>query len=617
VSLEGAAGGSRVLDDISLTIHAGEIVGIAGVEGNGQAELVEVVMGMREPTSGTITLGDVDISEWDVREIREAGVGFIPEDRHRHGMLLEAPLWENVILGHQTRKPNVGAGGLINAKAARAETERIVKDYDVRTPSIYVTGGSLSGGNQQKLIIGREMSRGPRAPAHLRRPRGAGGAVRHDLGDAPRLPERSLRPGHGDPRGARRGDDRSQRAESPVRGRGGRQARRRARAGPAAYRRREGRPTMRRLDLRRVGLGLAAPLLAILVAFIVTSLILLIAGDPVGAVWAQLIDVPLPRQVVAIINAATVYYISAIAVAVGFRMNLFNIGVDGQYRVAAFAAAVFAGQAWLPGPLNIAVSLLVAMAAGGLWAGIAGILKVTRGVSEVISTIMLNAIATFLVSFLLSKAALRVEGSNAVNTRPIPESSRVPGISVDGIIATPNLIYGFIVLAVVVGLAYWFVLGKTRFGFDLRTTGRSETAAVASGVKVKRMVLTSMVISGAAAGLVGMPLLFGQDYTYGDTFQAGLGFAGIAIALLGRNNAVGIVFAALLWAYLDAQGNGLQINAGVSDRLVLVIQGVIVLSVVIAYEIVRRAGVRMEQRRVAAQLAAATTPSPEKEGATA
>ena len=145
-----------------MTIHAGEIVGIAGVEGNGQAELVEVVMGMREPSSGTITLGDVDITEWEVREIREAGVGFIPEDRHRHGMLLEAPLWENVILGHQTQAPNLGGGGLINAKAAKADTERIVKDYDVRTPSIFVTGGSLSGGNQQKLIIGREMSHDPK-----------------------------------------------------------------------------------------------------------------------------------------------------------------------------------------------------------------------------------------------------------------------------------------------------------------------------------------------------------------------------------------------------------------------------------------------------------------------
>ena len=372
---------------------------------------------------------------------------------------------------------------------------------------------------------------------------------------------------------------------------------------------------MTRIDPRRIALGLAAPLLALLVAFLVTSLILLVARDPVAAVWAQLVKVPLPRQVVAIINAATVYYISAIAVAVGFRMNLFNIGVDGQYRVAAFAAAVFAGQAWLPGPLNVVVSLAVAMAAGGLWAGIAGLLKVTRGVSEVISTIMLNAIATYLVAFLLSKASVKVEGSNAVNTKPIPEGSRVPGISLDGIIATPNKVYGLVVLAVVVGVLYWFVLGKTRFGFDLRATGRSETAAVASGVKVKRMVLTSMVISGAAAGLVGMPLLFGQDYQYGDTFQSGLGFAGIAIALLGRNNAVGIVFAALLWAYLDAQANGLQINAGVSDRLVLVIQGVIVLSVVIAYEVVRRAGIRLEQRRVASQLAAAQSTERETQGA--
>ncbi len=372
---------------------------------------------------------------------------------------------------------------------------------------------------------------------------------------------------------------------------------------------------MNRLDPRRIALGVAAPLLAILVAFIVTSIILIIAKDPVGEVWAQLFKAPLPRQVVAIINAATVYYLSAVAVAVGFRMNLFNIGVDGQYRVASFAAAVFAGQGWLPGWLNIIVALIVAMLAGAAWAGIAALLKVGRGVSEVISTIMLNAIATFLVAFFLKKASVSVEGSNATNTKPLPESSRVPGISVDGLIATPNKIYGLIFLAVLVGFLYWFVLNRTRFGFDLRATGHSETAAVASGVKVKRMLLISMLISGAAAGLVGMPLLFGQDYAYGDTVQAGLGFAGIAIALLGRNHPVGIAFAALLWAFLDAQGNGLQITAGVSDRLVLVIQGVIVLSVVIAYEIVRRAGIAMEQRRVASQLAA--QPEPATQGASA
>jgi simple sugar transport system ATP-binding protein len=118
-------------------------------------------MGMREPTSGLVFLGDTDISAWDTREIREAGVGYIPEDRQRHALLLEAPLWENRILGHQTEEPNV-KGQLINAAGAKADTQRIVEQYDVRTPSIYVTSGSLSGGNQQKLIVGREMSHSPK-----------------------------------------------------------------------------------------------------------------------------------------------------------------------------------------------------------------------------------------------------------------------------------------------------------------------------------------------------------------------------------------------------------------------------------------------------------------------
>ncbi len=162
IDLAGAAGSRRkVLDGIDLVVHAGEIVGIAGVEGNGQAELVEVVMGMRRPSAGRVLLEDRDITEAGVREIREAGVGYIPEDRHRHGLLLEAPLWENMILGHQTQAPNV-RGPLIDARAAKADTDRVVAEFDVRTPSILVTAASLSGGNQQKLIVGREMSHTPR-----------------------------------------------------------------------------------------------------------------------------------------------------------------------------------------------------------------------------------------------------------------------------------------------------------------------------------------------------------------------------------------------------------------------------------------------------------------------
>ncbi|WP_371811111.1 ABC transporter ATP-binding protein [Aeromicrobium sp. CFBP 8757] len=152
--------GRNLLSDLSLTIRRGEVLGIAGVEGNGQAELVETIMGMRIPTAGRIMLGDEDVTHWHTRRLREAGIGYIPEDRHRHGLLLDAPLWENRILGHQTRPPS-SKGMFINRRGARKDTERIVADYDVRAPGIDTPSRALSGGNQQKLIVGREMSGDP------------------------------------------------------------------------------------------------------------------------------------------------------------------------------------------------------------------------------------------------------------------------------------------------------------------------------------------------------------------------------------------------------------------------------------------------------------------------
>ncbi|MFI7277938.1 ABC transporter ATP-binding protein [Streptomyces sp. NPDC049879] len=150
-----------LLTDVAFTIHRGEVLGIAGVEGNGQAELVEAVMGIRDPDAGRIALDGDDISHAPTRRRRVAGIGYIPEDRHRHGLLLDAPLWENRMLGHVTERPN-SKGAWLTASDARADTRRIVEEYDVRTPGIEVTAGSLSGGNQQKLIVGREMSHHPK-----------------------------------------------------------------------------------------------------------------------------------------------------------------------------------------------------------------------------------------------------------------------------------------------------------------------------------------------------------------------------------------------------------------------------------------------------------------------
>ncbi|WP_435841195.1 ABC transporter ATP-binding protein [Streptomyces fagopyri] len=151
----------RVLDDITFTIHAGEVMGIAGVEGNGQTELIDALIGLKHADSGSVSFLGEEITGWPTRKRREQGIGYIPEDRHRHGLLLESPLWENRILGHVTERPNA-KGFWLDIKGAQDDTRRIVEEYDVRTPGIDVTAASLSGGNQQKLIVGREMSHKPR-----------------------------------------------------------------------------------------------------------------------------------------------------------------------------------------------------------------------------------------------------------------------------------------------------------------------------------------------------------------------------------------------------------------------------------------------------------------------
>ncbi|MGP3973166.1 ABC transporter permease [Streptomyces sp. 8N114] len=345
--------------------------------------------------------------------------------------------------------------------------------------------------------------------------------------------------------------------------------------------------------------ALAAPALALLAAFVLSSAVIAATGkDPFHAFFVMIDFGSKSDSQVWIINKAIPYYLSAAAVAIGFRMNLFNIGVDGQYRVAAFFAAVVGGALALPGALQIPLIILVAMAVGALWAGIAGVLKTTRGVSEVITTIMLNSIAGSLIGYFLAEDKLAVKDGNLFHTPDIPESSHFFLIP-----TTPDPIYGTVIIAVVIGLAYWFVLGRTRFGFDLRAVGRSESAASASGVSVRRMVVTSMVLSGAVAGLVGIPTLLNKSFSYGTDFPTGVGFTGIAIALLGRNHPIGMALAALLWGFLERTGLQLEFE-GYAQEIVGVMQGIIVLCVVIAYEIVRRVVLRRQQSAVGAELSA-------------
>jgi general nucleoside transport system ATP-binding protein len=153
--------GRALIEEVTATVHAGEVVGIAGVEGNGQTVLVETILGLRPVASGRITVGDEDATDWTTRQTRESGVGLIPEDRTTQALLLSSPLWESVMLGHHNQAPFV-AGPLIDVSGARKRTEQVITQYDVRTPGPDVLTLALSGGNQQKLVVGREMLAGPR-----------------------------------------------------------------------------------------------------------------------------------------------------------------------------------------------------------------------------------------------------------------------------------------------------------------------------------------------------------------------------------------------------------------------------------------------------------------------
>ena len=154
--------GEGKLNGIGLQVRAREILGVAGVEGNGQKELAEAIIGLRKPASGTIRLGGSDITGWPVADIRNAGVAYIPEDRHEQGLVLDMTVWENAVLGREDDAPFSGRTGFLFIQKIKDMAKRLVKLFDVRTRSINVNASTLSGGNQQKLVLARELDTSPK-----------------------------------------------------------------------------------------------------------------------------------------------------------------------------------------------------------------------------------------------------------------------------------------------------------------------------------------------------------------------------------------------------------------------------------------------------------------------
>ncbi len=349
--------------------------------------------------------------------------------------------------------------------------------------------------------------------------------------------------------------------------------------------------------LAKIKYTLAAPGIALLAAVLFSSAILLATGvSPIEAFSNMAEYGSRGVTLVAVLNRSIPFFISGIAVAIGFKMNLFNIGVEGQYILAAIVAAKVGSSVDLPAPLQITLILVTAMTVGALWSGLAGVMKTSRGVHEVISTIMLNAIAVAgATAFLLRRWSVQGDGQSLETKLPeIAESGWFPVLfTVDnGRVGLSS----FIFVAIVVGAVFHLFVGRTRWGYDLRATGISATSAQSSGVNPKRTVILAMVLSGAVAGLIGMTELLTFEHNYNLRFVQGMGFTGIAVALLGRNNLVGIAVSAFVFAWLDVASGVLEVRGDAPRAVVGLMTGVVILAAVIAYAVIERKRAEEELR---------------------
>ena len=299
---------------------------------------------------------------------------------------------------------------------------------------------------------------------------------------------------------------------------------------------------------------LAPAVLALGIALVIASFALVVSGhNPFVAYRAMWGNVDGTNGLVTVVNDAAQYYVAALALAIGFKMNLFNIGANGQFILGALIGGAVGGALRLPAPLHLVITFVAAAATGSAWAGIAGVLKVTRGVNEVVSTIMLNGIALGMSGYLL-RVYLKVDdGGQTVHTRTIPKSARMPNLDrvlrlLGFHLPSGTSLYGFLLFAVALGIGFYLLIYRSRFGFDLRASGINASAAKSSGVDPRRMILITMLLSGGVAGVSGMSSLLSKQFEYGDRFPTQLGFTAIGIALLGRNHPGGIAFAALVYA---------------------------------------------------------------------
>jgi general nucleoside transport system permease protein len=345
-------------------------------------------------------------------------------------------------------------------------------------------------------------------------------------------------------------------------------------------------------------LSQAAPFIGFLASMVVlVAIVILMRESPLKAVEAVYkFSLSNAAKLAAVLSISIPYYLSGLSIAIAFRAGVFNIGNEGQYFVGGLVGALAGIYLPMPAWLHIPVVVISAMLGGALWALVPAVLKASRGISEVITTIMFNNIGAALVNYLINGPLSGMARGVSLE----PQTKKILPTALFGKLngffrslgwKVPDYVYldYSLVVAIVMGIVIWFLLFRTRQGFEIRAVGTSTDVSRYAGIKVQRVQIGAFLLSGALAGLIGLQEIFAIRGFYTYNIASGLGFDGIAISLIAQNHPVGVVFSSLLFGFLKQAGYGLQLSTKVPNSVTYAIQGLMILFIVAINAVIVRA----------------------------
>ncbi|MCC6147445.1 MAG: ABC transporter permease [Anaerolineaceae bacterium] len=322
--------------------------------------------------------------------------------------------------------------------------------------------------------------------------------------------------------------------------------------------------------------SVAVPVLAVIAGLLTAGVLIAIVGASPLEAYKALFQGAFgsPYETATSLNRAIPLILAGLGVTVAFRCGLWNIGGEGQIYIGGmFASAVGIYLVGLPLWIHLPLALLGGFVGGALYGGFAGYLKAKHGINEIITTIMMNYIAIYLVGIM-------VKGPMQEPPGYFPQSPQIQPGAILPIIWEETRLHGGLILALALALLFYVVLWKTPFGYEIRTIGSNIGAARHAGMKVARVQITAMLISGGLAGLAGASEILGAQYRLRDFFLPNYGYDSIAVALLGQLNPIGVVISGILFGALRAGAGTMQRTIMLPSSMVFVVQGTVILFVV-------------------------------------